>query len=174
MASILMDEQDPNLNKIGVHVNPVWREQAGFLIQAKVSDPESPFEYEQLWVRRLAPDKFEVCCIPFFLYGIALGDVVSAEAPNYILSSVSSPSTRVEFRAWFSTVYQVDERIALTDRAGELGCAIEWYSERLLGLSAPESVSAGQLEEALVAAEQQGLLTFEHSVIAGREAFGGG
>jgi len=31
---------------------------------------------EQLWVKKLGGDHFQVCCLPFFTYGIALRDVV--------------------------------------------------------------------------------------------------
>jgi hypothetical protein len=35
-----------------------------------------PGSFEQLWTRRAEGGAFEVCCIPYFTYGVALGDLV--------------------------------------------------------------------------------------------------
>ena len=63
--------------KHATHADPVWRDRSDFIIQVDLQ----PFgmqsgTFEQLWTRKRNPDRFEVCCIPYFTYGIALGDVV--------------------------------------------------------------------------------------------------
>src|SRR3954453_9406655 len=67
-----------------VHAAPVWRERADFVIGARL--PEEG-RAEQLWARRIEGRHFEVCCIPFFLYDVALGDVVETDA-DYDLERV--------------------------------------------------------------------------------------
>ncbi|NOV98762.1 hypothetical protein HDG69_003357 [Isoptericola halotolerans] len=59
--------------KFSVHDEPAWRERASFIVHAAL--PEQG-RYEQLWCRQVSDDTFEVCCIPFFLYDVALGDLV--------------------------------------------------------------------------------------------------
>jgi hypothetical protein len=52
------------------HLAPVWRERADFILGAIVEDGIS----EQLWARKVDDLQFEVCCIPFWVYNISLGD----------------------------------------------------------------------------------------------------
>jgi hypothetical protein len=40
-----------------------------------------------LWARQVGDRRFEICCIPFFLYDVALGDVVETDE-NYSLVRV--------------------------------------------------------------------------------------
>lgn len=50
-------------------------------------------DFEQLWTKRLDEDRFEVCCVPFFAYDLALGDVVRADADTgYVIQSVETRS----------------------------------------------------------------------------------
>jgi hypothetical protein len=35
---------------------------------------------EQLWARQVGDRHFELCCIPYFVYDLALGDVVEIDA----------------------------------------------------------------------------------------------
>ena len=116
-----------------VHPEPVWRERANFIVGACL--PEQG-RTEQLWARQLDEHRFELCCIPFFLYGVALGDIVAADA-NYGVQRVLQPSGRYVFRAWFgesSLSQPARQRIAgdLT----ELGALLEWSSGNLLAIDA--------------------------------------
>jgi hypothetical protein len=38
-----------------------------------------PGRFEQFWARDVSESIFQVCCIPFFTYGIALGDTVKCD-----------------------------------------------------------------------------------------------
>ena len=59
-----------SLNNAGyaLHMNPVWRDKANFIIDAELGEGQG--KYEQLWVRKIENQEkqFEVCCIPAFLY----------------------------------------------------------------------------------------------------------
>ena len=68
-----------SVNNIATHENPVWRTKADFVIQASLARFGMPERWEQLWARRVNETTFEICCIPFFTYGIALGDTVTTE-----------------------------------------------------------------------------------------------
>jgi hypothetical protein len=69
------------MNDIATHAEPAWRSRANFIIQANLDAFGMKGRWEQLWVRRLAEgnDLYELCCIPFFTYGMAMGDVVQTE-----------------------------------------------------------------------------------------------
>jgi hypothetical protein len=59
------------------HADPVWRERANYIIQVGLeAQGMQPGTFEQLWTRTHDQRLFEVCCLPFFTYGIALGDEV--------------------------------------------------------------------------------------------------
>lgn len=88
------------------HEYPVWREKADFIIGVEFdADDAAPSKRrEQLWSRRLAGDRFEVCCIPFFAYDINLGDEVetwSHGERRYEVRRVVKDSGRYTFRIWF-------------------------------------------------------------------------
>jgi hypothetical protein len=102
-----------------VHEAPVWRERADFVIGAQL--PEEG-RAEQLWARRLEGQQFEICCIPFFLYDVALGDVVETDAA-YDLTRVMEPSGRLVFRIWFGDSFH--PRQAVADELTKRGALIE-------------------------------------------------
>jgi hypothetical protein len=63
--------------KHATHADPVWHDRTNFIIQVDLEPHGMPSgSYEQLWTRTRDQGRYEVCCIPFFTYGIALGDVV--------------------------------------------------------------------------------------------------
>ncbi|UAL29269.1 DUF4265 domain-containing protein [Nocardioides rotundus] len=80
--------------QFSTHAEPVWRERANFIINAPL--PEAG-RFEQLWAKQVGENQFEICCIPFFLYDLALGDTVET-APQgsrqYVLSRVLNRSGR--------------------------------------------------------------------------------
>lgn len=59
------------------HGDPVWRERANYIIQVSLElHGMQPGTFEQLWTITRGEELYEVCCLPFFTYGIALGDVL--------------------------------------------------------------------------------------------------
>jgi hypothetical protein len=68
-----------------------------FIINAELKNKDLPRRYEQLFGRRIGEDRFEVCCIPFFLYDIALGDIVTTVPKvnrKFVMDKVVEPSGR--------------------------------------------------------------------------------
>ncbi len=61
--------------EVSTHDSPAWRDRADYILQADLSDHGMPGMFEQLWARNLGDGRFELCCLPFFVYGYALGDV---------------------------------------------------------------------------------------------------
>ena len=111
-----------------VHQDPAWWDRSNFIIAAPVSDG-GDIKTEQLWARKDDKGGFEVCCIPFFAYDLALGDVVEADA-EYLVRRVIRPSGRFVFRVWFGESFQPRDEVA--DELKALGSLIEWSSRNLL------------------------------------------
>jgi hypothetical protein len=108
------------------HTEPAWRDRANFVINARLAEEG---RFEQLWVRQLSDDTFELCCIPFFLYDVALGDVVQTEeyrSRRYVLAGVLQRSGHYVFRAYFGQ--STHPRHEIVERLTELGATIEWSS----------------------------------------------
>jgi hypothetical protein len=138
-----------------VHDAPVWRERANFVIGAPL--PEEG-RAEQLRVRQVGDRRFEVCCIPFFLYGVALGDVVETDA-DYDLVRVVERSGRFVFRVWLGEVFHPRQEVA--DELAELGALLEWSSANLLAVDAADEAHAQTIADYLAEQESASRLAFE-------------
>jgi hypothetical protein len=142
------------------HETPVWRERADFIIGAPL---EEPGEWEQLWARRLGPNRFELCCIPFLAYGLALGDVVETETRDgheFLVARVAERSGRYTMRVWFLDTAVADE---VAERLTGLGALLEWrgHWSRLLAVDAANEKMTHAVAEALRPHEDAGRLHYE-------------
>lgn len=63
-----------------VHREPMWRERSNFIIATAIDSANTDISTEQLWARKVDDRHFELCCIPFFAYDLALGDVVETDS----------------------------------------------------------------------------------------------
>ena len=134
----------------------MWRERADFIIGASL--PEEA-RAEQLWVKRLdEPVVFEMCCIPFFLYDVALGDVVQTDA-SFEFLRVVEPSGRFVFRIWFGDSFHPRQEIA--DQLSEIGALLEWSSTNLVAVDAAGAKEAWIVADFLRDQEARGRLTYE-------------
>jgi hypothetical protein len=142
------------------HETPVWRDRANFIIGALLDEPG---KWEQLWARQVGPNRFELCCIPFMTYGLALGDVVETEARDgheHLVARVVGPSGRFAMRAWFldtSVAAQVAERL------GTAGALLEWrgHWSRLLAIDAADEAMTHVVADTLRPYEEAGQLNIE-------------
>src|SRR5690625_5461577 len=87
MATTLVASTMTMNSKIAVHAHPAWRDKANFMIFADLSESGLSGRWEQLWSRQLSETEFQLCCIPFFTYGLALGDRVTTDRKSTRLNS---------------------------------------------------------------------------------------
>lgn len=82
-------------SKIATHASPVWRERSNYIVRLDLTGDGMPGNYEQVWTRTEDKRHHELCCIPFFTYGLSLGDVLtnSSEAGAYRVESKSGHRT---------------------------------------------------------------------------------
>lgn len=141
-----------------VHQSPIWRDRSNFVFAAYLGTKNGKNEWEQLWGQKIAPQRFILCCIPFFVQDIALGDEVETDA-DFVLQRVTKPSGQVTFRVLFGAQDAI-MRQQLVRELEAMKLLMEWSSENLLALSAAEA-EAQRLADHLQAREQQGLLQYE-------------
>lgn len=145
---------------IATHANPAWRSKANFIIFAKVDESH----WEQLWTKRLDENRFEICCIPFFIYDLALGDIVTVRSTNgkkYVVDQVVLPSSHYTFRVWFGHAGERAARAEVSDFLAQMGCLVEWWSHNLLAIDAPTGESAQHIADYLHSLEVMELLEYE-------------
>lgn len=139
-----------------VHSEPVWRQQADFIIGASLQEAGRT---EQLWARQLGPYRFEICCIPFFTYGLALADVVETDRDYRIVRTVS-PSGRAVFRVWFGGALQQPQE-EIVQALHSCGALVERSSENLIAVDAADGGIARTVRAELDVLEKRQGLAYE-------------
>jgi hypothetical protein len=143
---------------VAVHADPVWRARSNFVFRVPIEGEGEERHWEQLWWDRLGDARFVLCCIPFFAYGLSLGDEVVVDHNRRILA-ISNPSGQWTYRVWFGDVAP-DRRRAALERITREGPTIERSSENLFALSVPTEQSS-QLADVLARLESEGFLRYE-------------
>lgn len=137
-----------------VHPEPLWRSRADFVFGARL---EEAGHREQLWGRRLDSGHLEVCCIPLFVYGLALGDVVEID-DDFMLVGIVERSGRSVLRAYGDEGLVVDT----ANRLRALGCGVEFgASKRLISVDCETPALAKTAAALLAELERNGGLTYE-------------
>jgi hypothetical protein len=141
------------------HQQPAWRDRSNFILMAAL--PEAG-RYEQLWARQQSDTLFEVCCIPFFVYNLSLGDVVRTEASGeraYVVAEVVQPSGRWTFRVWLGG--STEDPAGVETELVSMGALTEWSSRNLLAVDAANAALAQRLADALADGEREGRWVYE-------------
>lgn len=143
---------------VAVHSFPIWRDRANFVFAAYQGTKDGKNQWEQLWGHEVGPQRCVVCCIPFFLHNVALGDEVEIDA-NFVFQRVVQPSGQVTFRVWFEG-QGISKRQDLVHEIEAMKPLMEWSSHNLLALSLTEA-EAQQMADYLQLRENEGLLQYE-------------
>lgn len=64
-------------SKIATHDEPAARDRSNYIVRLDLSADGLPGHYEQIWTRIDDRQQHEVCCIPFFTYGLSLFDLIT-------------------------------------------------------------------------------------------------
>ena len=141
------------------HLNPVWRRRSNFIIAVVIDPASTVIETEQLWATQIGEREFELCCIPFFTYGLALGDIVEVDA-DFLVKRVLVPSGRYVYRANFEeSMYHMREVVAR--ELEDLGALLEWSSPGYLAIDARDSAHGLKVVDYLFEKSFQGVLSYE-------------
>ena len=155
-----------NAEKIATHDYPVWREKADFIIASRLGEElgiDDLLGREQLWARKVDSNSFELCCIPFFVYGLALGDIVGTQrfgSRQYVVDEVISPSGHRTFRVFFESLLRWNEII---DEITLPGCAVEvrWQRCKLIAVDAASANECQSLRSYLTELEKRNEISWE-------------
>lgn len=143
-----------------VHPEPVWRDRADFIISCAVKEIEGFDDpREQLWARQVAEFQFEVCCIPFFLIDVSLGDIVETDE-SYLMTHVVQQSGRCTFRVQ-ADIADDHHRTDLLSALQRMGALVEWSSESMFAVDAENDQLAQAVADLLHDGELSGHWTYE-------------
>ena len=139
----------PEAKNIATHKEP--GASANFLLHVDLADHGMPGKYEQLWASRSTPTEFAIASIPFFPYGLALGDLVSTrgpEPPNLVVASVVRRSGHRTLRvglSMYKTIPELHEH--LHRELVHSGLCYEWHGAEYVAIDLPtEGAEASLLE----------------------------
>ncbi len=147
-------------NDYALHLDPIWRDRANYILNAELVGDDLPKHFEQLWTRQVDDNEFEICCIPFFLYDMALGDIVRSRPDGSgLVERVVRPSGRYVFRAVLTDLgAPFDDVTAWIEQRGGL---LEWSSRHMIAIDAVNEVEAQQVGDYLADLEARGRLVYE-------------
>lgn len=146
---------------VAVHMNPIWREKSDFLIRAHFEKTDGANGWEQLWVKQLSENRFSICCIPFFTYGLSLGDEIATYG-IYQIQGVAKKSGHSTFRVWFTDESDLESQSTVLRQLGDKGSLFEYYSNKFLGISVDTGHSLQEIFDILQALEVEGKIEWEN------------
>lgn len=147
-------------DKVAVHRAPVWREKSNFIIRAFIEKIDDRSRWEQLWVRKIRQTSFEVCCIPFFVYELSLGDIVETDS-NFNLQQVTERSGFHTFRVWIEESDAPFDRVNFISLLIRYGALYEWSTEHLLAISTVTDEQTCAVRDLLIAMSDQRSIQYE-------------
>ncbi len=149
-----MSTDNPSPPRIFTHEDPVWRSRSNFIIMAAVDEDK-----EQLWARQISERTFEICCIPFFVYNLALGDIVETDA-GYCVTKVVERSGRFVFRVWMQTEEQSFVS-SFVKHLEDFGALVERSSAHMIAIDTANEQMAKDVSGWLSQLEVEGRLHYE-------------
>ncbi|MFI0514457.1 DUF4265 domain-containing protein [Streptomyces sp. WSLK1-5] len=104
---------------------------------------------EQLWLRPTGHGTYEVCCLPFRAYGLALGDQVTLDAEGRKVAAVVSRSGNRVFRVFVPTSVPDGKfslvRSRIVSAIDACGATAEWSGDRHVAIDVPAEGSVGDV-----------------------------
>lgn len=147
------------MDSMAWHYNPV--RPSDFFIRADLANHGMPGRFEQLWVQKLGEGQFEICCVPFFTYGVALGDTVQTD-DEFTLQRVLFKSGHRTLRvAIVNECRQSDIHEMLHHWVERTGLPYEWYSEGYLAVDLPANDEVKMAISDIFTFSEAGQISFE-------------
>ncbi|MEW1778717.1 DUF4265 domain-containing protein [Streptomyces sp. NPDC086777] len=121
------------------HEDPAWRGENHEMAMVDLAPFDLPGMLEQLWLREVNEEgAYEVCCIPFYAYGVALGDVIE-KGESGSMDRVIEKSGRRVLRILFSESRPaLDSRPMLRRTLDSAGLLNEWNGDRHVAIDVPD------------------------------------
>jgi hypothetical protein len=147
-----------------VHEQPVGRAWTNYIARADLAPFGLDGQAEQLWLKAVNDGSYEVACIPFATYGIALGDVVVLNDDDYVSEVVRTSWHRTLRLLFTPDLPPVDLQKAADAIKTEIIAAdllSEWNGARFVVVDVPPDVEPSKLFAVMEAAVSAGQAFWE-------------
>jgi hypothetical protein len=149
------------------HSDPAWRSRANFIAHGRVHGVnDHKRTYEQLWTRDLGNSRFELCCIPYFLYNVNLGDHVELGPDGdlqHVLKRVVHDGGHSTFRFYCvgeaSLATETLQKVVMNLK--ERGCCIEHEGNGYVAADAQNATAAESVSLYLGDLQRRGVIRLE-------------
>ncbi|MFE3455088.1 DUF4265 domain-containing protein [Nonomuraea sp. NPDC059194] len=143
-----------------VHDNPVGRSSRNYIAHVDLDRFGLAGQKEQLWLCPCEEGDYVVACLPFRVYGLALGDRVRLSADGSTIVEVIERSGHRVLRALIMPrPDQVQFMERVTGEVVSAGLVCEWSGDRHVAIDVPPEVSP------------DGLFATLHDEVAGQRAY---
>ena len=139
-----LNMQNVKFSNIATHTDPAWGKQSNWMLHADLEKDGLPERGEQIWAKQFDRNNFQICCIPFFTRGIALGDIIEADAENIILR-VTERNGHRNLRAAM-TLLKPQVHNQLHDWVERTGLLYEWFEGKYLATDLPPGAALDSLD----------------------------
>lgn len=148
--------------KFIVHESPALRGDSNYIARADLAPFGLEGEVEQLWLRKLEDGSFKICCIPFRVYGVALGDIVSLSSDGTMVARLIHASGRRVLRILLMANPDA-ARLAreIEDEVLSLGLMSEWSGDRHASIDIPIDADVNVLLALFERLESESLAAWE-------------
>ncbi len=149
---------------IYTHPHPVWRDRINSALLIPIVAEAGERLYEQLWAAYDAQkDAFQICCVPFYVYEISLGDwlrVRETRTGGHKVDIVEV-SWHITLRVWSNEHRSLIEVI---DALRSLKCLCEPSEDtQVVGVSVPPEADLTTVHQLLQSKVESGVLGYEQS-----------
>jgi hypothetical protein len=148
-----------------VHDEPAVRPDPAYIAMVDLAPFGFRDQMEQIWLCPLGGGRYEVCCLPFRVYGLAMGDIVSLDAQARNVTEIVQRSGNRLFRIFFPPSIPADRFLAAKERVvfviQEAGLKVEWSGDRHVAINIPLGGSVARVWE--VVRELEGVAVWEWS-----------
>ncbi|WP_329491960.1 DUF4265 domain-containing protein [Kitasatospora sp. NBC_01246] len=142
-----------------VHEHPVGRAATNYIARADLAPFGLDGQAEQLWLKAVNDGSYEVACIPFSTYGIALGDTVLLNDDDYVSEVVGTSQHRTLRLLFTPDLPASDLQLAAGRIKTEItaaGLLSEWNGERFVAVDVPPNAEPSELFAVMEAAVNAG------------------
>ncbi|MFI6485060.1 DUF4265 domain-containing protein [Nonomuraea sp. NPDC050663] len=124
-----------------VHKVPAMAGPQNYIARVNLEPFGFPGSFEQMWLTPLGGDAYEVACIPFRAYGLALGDIVSISPDGSEIHAIVRPSGRRVLRLFFRESLESKDLRRVTKKLEkdieDATLLAEWSGNRHVAIDVP-------------------------------------
>jgi hypothetical protein len=142
------------------HDQSAWHKKADFVIAAKIEDEvwSEEYSHEQLMAKKLGPNLYKVCSIPFALYNINLDDKVSLDE-EFNIKRVIERGNYCSFRIATKDSDQQHAILKLLNQ--KYAVEQETFSDQLTAVAVPRKIANEVSGTLLNAEEEKNIIAYE-------------